>query len=203
MGSTDGLTSPRRLCRSGAVVTGVACGWLLLIGGGSFALVIGAFAVIMLGLDFLLPYTGSSRVDAERAFELSRRPCRRRPAWWRDRAGAPAGLVILSAPVAECGNRRPLGQQRISVNLIVGTADAERARDFGPGFAPPRWVRGRWELMWIASRRGIGMPPISVARVEGFYYVLDGHLRVSVARSLGAADLEARVTELTPTPLPF
>jgi ParB-like chromosome segregation protein Spo0J len=44
---------------------------------------------------------------------------------------------------------------------------------------------------------GVGLPPISVYRFEGRHYVRDGHHRVSVARALGAADIDADVTELS------
>ena len=45
----------------------------------------------------------------------------------------------------------------------------------------------------------LGLPPISVYRFEGRHYVRDGHHRVSVARALGQADIDADVTELLPS----
>jgi hypothetical protein len=52
--------------------------------------------------------------------------------------------------------------------------------------------------MWIARRRGGSLPPISAYRLHGRHYVIDGHHRVSVERSLDAADIDADVIELLP-----
>jgi ParB-like nuclease domain len=48
------------------------------------------------------------------------------------------------------------------------------------------------------SPRGV-LPPISVYRLCGAHYVRDGHHRVSVARALGATEIDAEVTELRPS----
>ena len=50
--------------------------------------------------------------------------------------------------------------------------------------------------MCHAVQAGAALPPISVYRYEGRHYVRDGHHRVSVARALGATDIDADVTEL-------
>ncbi len=51
----------------------------------------------------------------------------------------------------------------------------------------------------MAGRRGAALPPISVYRLGGQHFVRDGHHRVSVARSLGMAAIDAEVTELAKT----
>jgi hypothetical protein len=43
---------------------------------------------------------------------------------------------------------------------------------------------------------GPEIPPIDVYELEGSYYVIDGHHRVSVARSLGRPTINARVTDV-------
>ena len=43
---------------------------------------------------------------------------------------------------------------------------------------------------------GDELPPIDVYKVDDYYYVIDGHHRVSVARSLGRATINARVIEV-------
>jgi len=88
-----------------------------------------------------------------------------------------------------------LGLQTISLDSIVGTVD--RTRDFDRGFRPttPR-VRGRWQRIAAAQRRGESFPPISVYRVGDLHFVRDGHHRVSVAKSLGREDIDAYVTEV-------
>jgi hypothetical protein len=88
-----------------------------------------------------------------------------------------------------------LGLQSIPLDSVVGTVD--RTRDFDRGFRPttPR-LRGRWQRIAAAQRRGESFPPISVYRVGDLHFVRDGHHRVSVAKSLGRKDIDAYVTEV-------
>jgi hypothetical protein len=88
-----------------------------------------------------------------------------------------------------------LGLQTIPLDSIVGTVD--RTRDFDRGFRPttPR-VRGRWQRIAAAQRRGEAFPPIAVYRVGDLHFVKDGHHRVSVAKSLGREDIDAYVTQV-------
>jgi len=88
-----------------------------------------------------------------------------------------------------------LGLQTIPLDSIVGTVD--RTRDFDRGFRPTTTrVRGRWQRIAAAQRRGEAFPPISVYRVGDLHFVRDGHHRVSVAKSLGREDIDAYVTEV-------
>ena len=88
-----------------------------------------------------------------------------------------------------------LGLQTIPLDSVVGTVD--RTRDFDRGFRPttPR-VRGRWQRIAAAQRRGESFPPISVYRIGDLHVVRDGHHRVSVAKSLGREDIDAYVTDV-------
>jgi hypothetical protein len=88
-----------------------------------------------------------------------------------------------------------LGLQVIQLDSIVGTVD--RTHDFDRGFRPttPR-VRGRWQRIAAAQRRGESFPPISVYRIGDLHFVRDGHHRVSVAKSLGREDIDAYVTKV-------
>ena len=88
-----------------------------------------------------------------------------------------------------------LGLQTIALDSVVGTVD--RTRDFDRGFRPttPR-VRGRWQRIAAAQRRGESFPPISVYRIGDLHFVRDGHHRVSVAKSLGRTEIDAYVTEV-------
>jgi len=88
-----------------------------------------------------------------------------------------------------------LGLQTIPLDSIVGTVD--RTRDFDRGFRPttPR-VRGRWQRIAAAQRRGEAFPPISVYRVGDLHFVRDGHHRVSVAKTLGREEIDAYVTQV-------
>jgi hypothetical protein len=89
-----------------------------------------------------------------------------------------------------------VGPQVVQLDLIVGTVGRER--DFDRRFRPTsQRVRGRWEQIAAAMRRGEAMPPVDLMRVGEIYFVRDGHHRVSVARALGRSDIDAYVTEVT------
>jgi uncharacterized ParB-like nuclease family protein len=90
------------------------------------------------------------------------------------------------------------GVQEIPLNKVVGSAapDAKGA-DFDPGFLPVnRRLRDRWTRIYTAMVEGDELPPIDVYRLDDTYYVIDGHHRVSVARSLGRDVIKARVIEV-------
>jgi hypothetical protein len=146
--------------------------------------------------------TGNAIIDAQVAFTRQRRRRRlERVKEWvlrRSREGGLASLEqALGAPAP--ATRREIGLRAIPLNAVVGTAEAAKARAFDRSFRPPRSSRRRWEALWIAGRRGAPLPPISVYRLGGRYFVNDGHHRVSVARALGMNAIDAEVTELGPT----
>lgn len=87
------------------------------------------------------------------------------------------------------------GVREIAVDRIVGSAAPDfKAGDFDPGFLPiNRRMRERWTRIYQAMVEGDELPPIDVYQVDGNYYVIDGHHRVSVARNLGRPTLSARV----------
>jgi hypothetical protein len=59
-----------------------------------------------------------------------------------------------------------------------------------------RRTRDRWLRIYREMVEGDELPPIDVYKVGDDYYVIDGHHRVSVARSLGRATINARVVEV-------
>jgi hypothetical protein len=88
-----------------------------------------------------------------------------------------------------------LGLQVVPITTIVGTVD--RSRDFDRRFRPTSArVRGRWEQIATAMRRGDPMPPVDLLRIGETHFVRDGHHRVSVACALGWDDIDAYVTEV-------
>jgi hypothetical protein len=100
--------------------------------------------------------------------------------------------------LAALGRRseRDLGLKTITLDSIVGTVGRKRGefdRDFRPASAG---VRGRWESIATARRRGQAMPPIDVYRIGELHFVADGHHRVSVARALGDTHIDAHVKEV-------
>ena len=140
-------------------------------------------------------------VDAGTAFSRSQwRRRRARAANWLLRRRGSGRLATLeqNVGVAPTGRRRA-GLRAVSLDSIVGTAEAAKARSFDASFRPPPSSRRRWEGLWLATRRGCQLPPISVYRLGDSHYVDDGHHRVSVARALGMAAIDAEVTELAGT----
>jgi hypothetical protein len=91
--------------------------------------------------------------------------------------------------------QRDLGIQHIPLDSIIGTVDRRRG-EFDREFLPTPGVRGRWERIAAARRRGEAMPPIDVYRIGELHFVLDGHHRVSVGRALGDTEIEAHVIEV-------
>ena len=62
-------------------------------------------------------------------------------------------------------------------------------------------VEGRWKHIDRTFHRGEALPPVSLYKLGGSYFVLDGHHRVSVARYHGVEWIDAEVTEFR-APLP-
>ena len=87
------------------------------------------------------------------------------------------------------------GIREIPVDKIVGSVAPDfKSGDFDPGFLPiNRRMRERWTRIYQAMVEGDELPPIDVYKVDDRYYVIDGHHRVSVARSLDRPMINARV----------
>ena len=138
-------------------------------------------------------------IDAESAFARQRR--RRR--WERvtallRRAPETRRLPSLAEALGATppARRRVAGLEALPLGTIVGTAEPAKARVFDRRFRVPESSRRRWERLWIASRKGVSLPPISVFRLGDEHFVDDGHHRVSVAQALGMVAIDAEVMEL-------
>ena len=90
------------------------------------------------------------------------------------------------------------GVHEIPLDKVVGSAAPDvKAADFDPGFLPiNRRLRERWTRIYKAMVEGDELPPIDVYKLDDYFYVIDGHHRVSVARSLGRDVINARVIEV-------
>jgi hypothetical protein len=142
-------------------------------------------------------------VDAGTAFSRSqwRRRRARATDWLLRRPGAGRLATLEQDLGARPAGRRRTGLRPVPLDSIVGTVETAKARRFDGSFHPPPSSRRRWEGLWLAARRGCHLPPISVYRLGDSHYVEDGHHRVSVARALGMAAIDAEVTELAGTRL--
>jgi hypothetical protein len=106
-------------------------------------------------------------------------------------------ILPFEEVIGELGwaGQRSIGLQSIALDSIVGTVD--RSKEFDRRFRPTSGiVRGRWQRIAEAQRRGRDMPPISVYRVGDMHFVKDGHHRVSVARAQRRTHIDAYVTEV-------
>lgn len=88
------------------------------------------------------------------------------------------------------------GMRTVPVDQIGGGVGrcSEFDRDFMPATAS---VEERWKRIDRAFHRGEQLPPVSLYKVGGFYFVLDGHHRVSVAAYQGVKWIDANVTEFS------
>jgi hypothetical protein len=145
--------------------------------------------------------TGNLLIDAQTAFARQRRRRRldRASALLRRRPTACLAALDEVLGAAPPARRRAAGLEAIPLESIVGTAEPAKARSFDRRFRAPESSRLRWERLWMASRRGASLPPISFFRLGDEHFVDDGHHLVSVANALGMAAIDAEVVELSAT----
>ena len=136
--------------------------------------------------------TGMPALDARADFHRARRAHlgARALTWLPSRRAARAELRALDGVRAlfwTAGNLHV-----IPLPAIVGTVDA--TADFDACWRPTtNRISARWQRVALAHRRGHPLPPITVVERPDGYYVIDGRHRVSVARALGQADIDAWV----------
>ncbi|MBA3945854.1 MAG: hypothetical protein H0X37_14960 [Herpetosiphonaceae bacterium] len=86
------------------------------------------------------------------------------------------------------------GLQHVPLEKIVGSEG--RYADFDRRFLPrEEKLRSRWQNIDAARYLEVPLPPVDLYKVGDIYFVKDGNHRVSVARQLGQADIDAYVTE--------
>jgi hypothetical protein len=110
--------------------------------------------------------------------------------------GRPVDLLSFEEVRERLGLRHVVdrGTQDVPLESIVGSLGRERefTRDFLPRSDS---LRGRWLDVLRLTRSLEGFPPVELYRVGDVYFVVDGHHRVSVARSIGSPAIEAHVRE--------
>jgi hypothetical protein len=83
------------------------------------------------------------------------------------------------------------GIQEIPIKKIQGSL--AQAPEFDRDFRPlHKNQRQRWANVWVLHMQK-GWKPILVHKIDGIYFVEDGHHRISVARNLGLETIEASV----------
>jgi hypothetical protein len=135
------------------------------------------------------------RVDAD--FSRARRRAFIRQVMARlRRDGASYGLLccddLRKIPGASAQVYR--GVRTVPVGQIGGSVGrcSEFDRDFLPAKAN---VQEKWKRIDRDFYRGEKLPPVSLYKVGGFYFALDGHHSISVAYFHGVEWIDAEVTE--------
>lgn len=85
-----------------------------------------------------------------------------------------------------------------SVPLAQIRGSVGRCSDFDRNFRPLHaHIRERWIGVAVAYEAGVVLPAVDLVQVNGTYFVIDGHHRISVARKQGQVAIDANVVVLT------
>lgn len=107
------------------------------------------------------------------------------------------GLLSLTDVWQGGGTYLNRGISEVEIDAIVGSSG--RYRDFNPDFLPIRRENDdRWVNVAQAHYEGVQLPPVHLYKVRDIYLVEDGNHRISVARVLGLAYIQAKVIEIAP-----
>ncbi len=120
-------------------------------------------------------------------------------AWAKGLAGAVSGdtrRLLRLAEVASDGTvraRHYVGIREVPLDQIRGSEGRVE------GFDAEMWPtdgqsKGRWVSIAAARQRGVQLPAVELIQVGDVYFVRDGHHRISVARALGQAYIDAEIT---------
>ena len=96
--------------------------------------------------------------------------------------------------ITKAKNEHYLGLKEIPVDNIIGSE--ARYEDFDKDFLPKKSeLQSRWSAIDTIMQQDKELPAISVFKLGDYYFVRDGHHRVSVAKSRGQVYIDAEVTE--------
>jgi hypothetical protein len=141
-------------------------------------------------LEFSLKHNDlhQARLHAEDLFARARRAATTKRLRATFRPASRRMAMLCPAAVME----RYEGARTVRVVDIVGSEN--RVDDFDSEFYPlEEHLETRWVSVAMAMGSQVNLPPVELIEVEGEYYVRDGHHRVSVARMMGIAELDAVV----------
>jgi uncharacterized ParB-like nuclease family protein len=132
--------------------------------------------------------------SAQRLYQKYNRP---KTNFWHKRTGKQSKLLELknAGNKAKFTKQAYLGIKEIAVEMIKGSEG--RVNNFAADF---RLVNSteemvmRWQSIAQAELSGESLPPVQLIQVGKVYYVRDGHHRISVAKALGRATVDAEVT---------
>jgi nucleotide-binding universal stress UspA family protein len=94
----------------------------------------------------------------------------------------------------QIGHKTELSE--IPTDAIIGSVN--RYQDFDRDFLPGKNItEDRWIKVEMANYGLVGLPPIEVYQIGEAYFVSDGNHRVSVAKQIGAKQIQAYVTKVS------
>ncbi len=113
---------------------------------------------------------------------------------WRKLLGQQNKLEALSTIKKNLRQMPKHGKTVVNIPLHKIVGSEGRVHDFDKQFRPLKsHVRDRWVGIFMAVRQGKLLPPVELIQVGDEFYVRDGHHRISVAKMLGQAAIEAEI----------
>jgi len=108
----------------------------------------------------------------------------------------PDALIPLDDALAALGGNGVMERGPAEVPLAQVAGTSARVDDFDAEFRlRNRRLRDRWTRV-AGAMAGGDLPPVELIQLGSLYFVVDGHHRVSVARSLGRATIAANVQRI-------
>jgi hypothetical protein len=90
-----------------------------------------------------------------------------------------------------------VGLQNVAIGAIRGSEARGRTADFDSDFRPLQdRTSDRWRSVAMAWFKGTRLPPVQLVKVGEYYFVRDGHHRISVARATEQFEVQSEVTVL-------
>jgi hypothetical protein len=101
-------------------------------------------------------------------------------------------LNLGAIPPGQVRSRHYGGIKCVSLSQICGSMN--RTGDFDHHLHPlDDRLRDRWVSVAMAHSQDVPLPPVSLVQVGAYYFIEDGHHRISVARAMGQTAIEAEV----------
>jgi hypothetical protein len=114
---------------------------------------------------------------------------------WSHLTGRGRGLLNLDEVQKQITvqTRSHAGLRLVPIQQIRGSEG--RSSDFDADFRPlKRHNQERWMRIALARQLDVPLPLVELVQINDVYFVRDGHHRISVAKALGQAEIEAEVT---------
>jgi hypothetical protein len=148
---------------------------------------------MLYNVQFQQKFSFSAQREASEHFRQLHVKAARRKLWSRLVGRRSALLHLSDVPGHHQLMARPnAGVQQVRIDLIRGSEG--RADDFDVDFRPLNGhQKERWVSIAVARSQDVPLPPVNLVQVGDYYYVRDGHHRISVAKAEGQVEIDAEV----------